>query len=835
MNAYRRSIIAVALFPTLSFAGNVGEEFDLSLLAGSSAKGDLSRLITASGLPVGEQQVDVIVNERWKGNIPLIIDEEGGLFISAQDAQTLSLYLSKEAMMFVADDKPIPVALLARSIKSQFNQDTLQLNLRVPQAALIQSEANYVHPRYWQQGENALILSYNANYYRYKNKDSGQSAQDDFYLNLHSGANVWGWHFRDESNYSYHHNGDNSWRNNTRYVHRGIGKISSDLTIGDFYTPSELFGAQRFRGIALSTDSTMRPTSQQGFAPIVRGVARTNALVRIYQSGSLIYQENVPPGEFAFDTIQPTGSGGDLYVVVQEADGTQQTYSVPFSAVPNMLKEGVFNYHLLAGKSKITDVNYQPEFAQAEGYYGVNNLVTLYGGTLVSNDYYTVAIGSGWNLPFGALSFDISHAQAKLPHMTDSGQSYRIAYSKYVDTTATNFTLAAYRYSTKSYYSFTDFIYAYDGIDRWKDYYPEDKHRDPNSQTPELDLITYDALRGMRPRNTFTLNVNQRLKDNYGSFYITGTQRDYWNQGDTSREYQLGYANSYKGVNYTISVSQYQQNEDETRVYLSLSVPFSLFNQPVYLSSSVSFNKDRYQQANMTLSGSAGHGNQLNYSLSGMNSDGGHNSASANLSYRSRLSTLSTSYSESDTYRQLGLGAQGSIVALPWNIVATNGTGDTFAVIEAPKAKGLVINGDESLVTNGQGLALSASVAPYRRNSFILSEGESREGADIMNNINYTVPYRGSVNRVKYETDVRTTYLLKATFADNSPLPFGTEIVDKNGHNIGYVGQSSMLYLKIDDEQLPHSLYVRTNLSQGGRCEIRQPKLSMQGGVNVCR
>ena len=31
---------------------------------------------------------------------------------------------------------------------------------------------------------------------------------------------------------------------------------------------------------------------------------------------------------------------------------------------------------------------------------------------------------------------------------TSSGQSYRVSYSKFIDTTATNFTLAAYRYST---------------------------------------------------------------------------------------------------------------------------------------------------------------------------------------------------------------------------------------------------------------------------------------------------------------------------------------------------------------------------------------------------
>ena len=67
----------------------------------------------------------------------------------------------------------------------------------------------------------------------------------------------------------------------------------------------------RIRGVALASDISMRPNSQQGFSPIVRGVAQTNALVKVVQNGNVIYQENVPPGAFTLDSIQPTGSAGD--------------------------------------------------------------------------------------------------------------------------------------------------------------------------------------------------------------------------------------------------------------------------------------------------------------------------------------------------------------------------------------------------------------------------------------------------------------------------------------------------------------------------------------------
>ncbi|MCR2674180.1 fimbria/pilus outer membrane usher protein, partial [Salmonella enterica] len=76
-----------------------------------------------------------------------------------------------------------------------------------------------------------------------------------------------------------------------------------------------------------------------------------------------------------------------------------------------------------------------------------------YAGTILSEDYRAWLLGSGWNLPFGAVSVDVTQASTHLQDRNENGQSFRIAYSKFLDATATNFTLAAYRYSTKGYYS----------------------------------------------------------------------------------------------------------------------------------------------------------------------------------------------------------------------------------------------------------------------------------------------------------------------------------------------------------------------------------------------
>lgn len=184
--------------------------------------------------------------------------------------------------------------------------------------------------------------------------------------------------------------------------------------------------------MALGSDISMLPNSKQGFSPIVRGVAQTNALVKVIQNGNVVYQENVPPGAFTLDHIQPTGSAGDLTVVVTEADGSEQSFNVPFSAVPNMLKQGVTKYSLMAGNVNQDNTDYSPSFFQGTVQYGLNNVLTGYTGTTLSNDYRAYLVGSGLNLPIGAVSADLTHSSTQLKSKSQSGQSVRLAYSKFL-------------------------------------------------------------------------------------------------------------------------------------------------------------------------------------------------------------------------------------------------------------------------------------------------------------------------------------------------------------------------------------------------------------------
>ncbi|MEJ1494805.1 fimbria/pilus outer membrane usher protein, partial [Escherichia coli] len=87
---------------------------------------------------------------------------------------------------------------------------------------------------------------------------SAKETNDDFYAGLDSGANLLGWQFRDSSTWRKSASGDSSWQNNTRYLRRPLAALKSNLTLGDFYIPGDLFDSLRVRGVSLASDMKMR-------------------------------------------------------------------------------------------------------------------------------------------------------------------------------------------------------------------------------------------------------------------------------------------------------------------------------------------------------------------------------------------------------------------------------------------------------------------------------------------------------------------------------------------------------------------------------------------------
>ncbi len=66
-------------------------------------------------------------------------------------------------------------------------------------------------------------------------------------------------------------------------------------------------------------------------------------------------------------------------------------------------------------------------------------------------------LGAAFATPIGAVALDVTHSEADFEKQSSqSGQSFRLSYSKLISPTNTNLTLAAYRYSTENFYKLRD-------------------------------------------------------------------------------------------------------------------------------------------------------------------------------------------------------------------------------------------------------------------------------------------------------------------------------------------------------------------------------------------
>ncbi|WP_243465190.1 FimD/PapC C-terminal domain-containing protein [Photorhabdus temperata] len=105
--------------------------------------------------------------------------------------------------------------------------------------------------------------------------------------------------------------------------------------------------------------------------------------------------------------------------------------------------------------------------------------------------------------------------------------------------------------------------------------------------------------------------------------------------------------------------------------------------------------------------------------------------------------------------------------------------------------------------------------------------------AELIGNIRDVAPYSGAITHLGFKTDQRKIFIFYATQANGKPLPFGTEIVDSEDHNLGYVGQGSMVFLRA--EKLPQQIYVRIGQSGEKSCIINDPQPEIDSTANICR
>ena len=688
--------------------------------------------------------------------------------------------LSEESMAALEGRSECPhLETLIPGSRAYLNVSDMRLDVSIPQAYLNQAARGYVPPSIWSYGEKALYLSYNSTYFEQRSQgDTHQS----FYGDMRGKFNLGAW--------MLHHSGAYSWddRSGDRYnvfatnLQRDIPAWESRVLLGDATTSGDLFDSFSFRGIRLATAEQMLPDSLRGYAPVVRGIARTNAKVTIKQRDRVIYETSVPPGEFAIEDLYPTGYSGDLQVMVTEADGSRSVFSVPFSSVAELLRPGRTNYSLTMGRLRNLNVSDEPYVFQGTWKRGISNTVTAYAGVMATDFYYSGVLGSALGTPVGAFALDITGASFGKSMYEKNGVSVRASYSKHIATTNSNISLAAYRFSSSGYLDLHNAVYLADKIEH-------------NNFDAGFDVFD-------RPRNRISLTLSQDLGNKSGQFYVSGYRENYWNNTNSNTQYQAGYNNTYKWLGYGLAVSRTEtRNRDkETQYLLNFSIPLGSgrgLHTP-NLNSYTTINK-RGTSSQLEVSGVAGKHDLLNYNVSaGRDAD---NSYSGNLSgaYKFDDATLSGSFSKGKDYHSYSAGLSGSVVAFSDGIVTSPYEGlNTMAISSSKNAAGARVEGYAGVKLDSRGYALVPYLTPYRINNVAIDPKGLPFDVELDTTSQQIAPAQGAIVKLNYASHKGRMVLIRATTQEGDALPFGASVKDSKGEDVGVVAQGGQIYARLN-------------------------------------
>ena len=793
-------------------------EFDSAFLRGG-AQVDVSRFSRGNPVLPGDYLVDLEINGKWIGHASVRFVAQPNSDIAQPCIERALIVrlgldfekLSESARTLLQQAQAggcLDLAAMIPDTAVSFDLSQLRLDISIPQVAMLHKARGYVAPELWDTGVTSATLGYNLNAYR---SAASELTTTVGHLDLATGLNFGSWHLRQRSSLDVASDQPTSYQNIATYLAHDIPAIRSDLTVGDSFTDGAVFDSFGFRGVWLATDDQMLPDSQLEYAPVVHGIAHTNARVVITQNGNTILETTVSPGAFEINDLYATGYGGDLHVTIYEADGTQSTFTVPYASVVQLLRPGVWRYTAVAGEVEQPSLPGSERFVQATLQHGFNNYLTAYTGAVGAQRYAAGLVGVAINTVMGAVALDVTEARASFADAAaSSGQSVRFTYSKLVTRTQTNIALSTYRYSSSGYYSFSE-AQAAQQATQAAPVAPLTQATPvtPVTQSAPLTSVAQSAADtgpASRARSEWLVNINQTLPRRWGNFYVTASVRNYWQASGTTLQYQGGYTNHIRlgrtSLSYSISAAR-QKNlmtgKPDDQVQLNFSLP--LGRSPHSPMLSVSRNQDtsagvRTHGGQEMINGTWGENSQASYSVSANQSPGG-NSFAADGQYRSNYAGLSASVSAGDGYSQQSLGATGGLVVHPGGVTFANQMTDTIGIVEAIGAEGARVTNNVGTTIGRSGYAVLPFLMPYRLNSVNIDPDDAvSPDVEFKSTSESVAPRLNSVVMIRFQTVSGQAVLITAHREDGSVVPFGASVYDGQGGEVGLAGQDGGIYVR---------------------------------------
>ena len=707
-----------------------------------------------------------------------------------------------------------------------------KLNLSIPQVNLDKVPKDYISPKLFDEGINAFLFNYQINSYYNHRKDHQHEYNTTFLLN--SGFNYGAWRYRNQSMYAKY-TGGQQWQTTSNKLERNILQYQARLELGDTSTGSEVFDSYNFRGIQLSSDEAQIANTLQRYAPVIRGIAQSNAVVEIRQNGYLIYSTNVSAGEFVIDDLYAANESGDLEITVNESNGRVEKFTQAYSTVPNMIRPNQHKYQFAMGQYRSGNGNsYNPYIGQFTYAYGFSNWISPYGGILVADDYYAISTGTAWSLGvLGAFSLDATFARNQLSNgIKKEGASFRFLYAKSLNQVGTSLRLIGYRYSTSGYYSLADAVE--EKSIQTKDGYKYIVNTGNSDSVMEVNggqesNQTYFSSTYYNKKNQSQVSLNQNL-DRFGQLYFNFNKIDYWQKKLNSQSWQMGYNNNYKNLSYSVYYQREKSLFQASQYIVGMSLSL-LLDQPRVFQKHAALASTSYQYTpsignTVQTSLSAGFLDEqkLGVQLQLAQSQAGQQNIAVSSNYVGSKQNSNFSYIYNKNSQRIMAGMSGGLLIHSDGVVMGKSI-NTPVLIEAKGAEGVRIENQPGLVIDDSGYAIISNSSAYSKNRVALKGEDLGQNVIVDHSvINDIIPTKMAIIKVKF--DIKSGHSILVTLKDdNGPLITGAMILDAETNDyVGMVGLNGQAYLAA--VQSGHKLLAKWGEEKHQQCKFELPTLA---------
>ena len=442
-----------------------------------------------------------------------------------------------------------------------------------------------------------------------------------------------------------------------------------------------------------------------------------------------------------------------------------------------MTRPGSVRFNTSLGQSSVNNHKMQgPLFYQGDFSWGMNNTWSLYGGALLTaKDYNAWSLGIGHDMGrFGTLSGDITQSYSKTyDNEKINGMSFKLNYAKTFDEYHSTITFAGYRFSEKTFRSFSQYI--------------DERYNGINNNGYEKEMYTITG------NKTFWADDAEKST----TLYLSYRHQNYWDK-NTQEQYGVTVSRNFsimgiEQINTNLSAfrTQYKGNTDDT-----LSFNISL---PLGSGRNIGYN---LQDNNGKVTQMASYADNRDYNnlwriRAGLSSDKKANT-DGYYQHRSQYAEINANASyQQDNYLAVGATIKGGFTATRYGAAlhSSSMTSSTARImVDTDGVAGVPFNG-QSTTTNRFGIGVLTDLTSYNNVDARIDVDKMDQDIETRKAIASTTLTEGAIGY--YQFPVRQGERLMAVLqtTDNKYPPFGAEVTNQKGESIGMVMEEGLVYI----------------------------------------